>query len=289
MGTSVYLMIAVAALVVLYVLSRMLSKPMSPEQFKAAVRSRIERKHPDVKIESELDFGFGCDASGHHVDIFLDNCYAMYLRNPGRFNALADDHVANMVETRLVEDVGWDEAKRRVFPSLKHKEYFEAIQQADEGAGLLESMVTFDYEGNLKTVIVLDFDRVMRSVGKRDLERWRVSGDEVMRCALSNLASRTAPLWEPVCDASKKSGLFKFTSCDGYDASRMLLPDFCERVSQALGADKIVVAIPIRDALLAVSAGYVKATEQLRQMAQEIYAKGDHSVSPDVFFFPKEA
>ena len=287
MGLSLYLVIAVAGLLVLYALNRMLFRPVSPEQFKAAFRSRIEKKHPEWKIESELDFGFKCTAHGNELHFMLGNCYAMYLRHRASLGAIIDAYLRNMMQMQLFEDVGWDEAKYRVFPSLRSRDYLAVVEQVHEAVEAMDSAVVFDYKGDLVTILVLDFEEMMRCLSGDDLELWQVSRDEVMQCALKNLASKTAPLWPAACKDARKSGLFQFATCDGYDASRILLPDFCQRVSEALGTDRIAVAVPIRDALLAVSAEYVKPTLQLKQMAQEIYASGDHLVSPDLFFFPR--
>ena len=269
-------------------LGKLLGKPMTREQFKETVRSRITGKYPDIEIKAEYEFGFECEVHGQSIDLFLDSAYADYTRHPKNLNAIVDHPLQAMLQEQINEFVPWDEAKHRIFPSLKPKAYFDAIRKMQDGNALVEGMVTFDWQKGLKMVMVLDFERSMRFVRQEELEGWGIQPEQLREQAMKNLASKTGPLWEPALNQARKSKVFKFSAADGYDASRILLPDLYERVSRVLNAQKIIAIIPMRDLLMAFPDGSEQAAREIQSEAEKHYARGAHSVSPDVFIFTSE-
>ncbi len=68
--------------------------------------------------------------------------------------------------------------------------------------------------------LMLDDAEMMRGVDHEQLAAWGVAEDEAMRVALDNLRARTDPQFE-----QQQAGLWVSGWRDGYDASRILLPD----------------------------------------------------------------
>ena len=260
---------------------------MSKEEFKETVRARITANYPDIKIKSDLDFGFECEVYGASIDIFLDSAYADYTRQPKNLYGIIDHPLQAMFQERINEFVPWDEAKHRIYPSLKPKEYFDAIRKMQEGDALAESMVAFDWQKGLKMVMVLDFERSMRFVREEELEKWEIEPEQLREQAANNLAAKTGPLWEPALDEARQKRVFRFKAFDGYDAARILLPGLYDRVSRAFESHKIVVIIPMRDLLMVFPYESEEANRKIKEEAEKQYAQGAHSVSPDLFIFTK--
>lgn len=266
-------------------LGKLFGKRMTREQFMEAVRSRITSKYPDVKIKADLEFGFECEVLGQSIDLFLDSAYADYLRRPKNMNDIVDHPLQAMLQEQINEFVPWDEAKHRIFPSIKPKEYFDAIRKMPQGDSLVEGMIAFDWQKGLKIVMVLDFERSMRFVRTEEIERWEVEPEQLREQAMKNLASKTGPLWEGVLNQARKSKVFKFAEMDGYDASRILLPDLYERVSRALDSTKIVAILPTRDLLAAVPYESEEANKEIKAEAEKQFARGNQPISREIFVF----
>ena len=269
-------------------LGKLFGKPLTKEQFKEVVRARIAAGFPDITIKSDQNFGFECEVYGQSIDLFLDSAFADYLRNPKNLNAIIDHPLQAMLQERINEFIPWDEAKHRIYPSLKPKEYFDSIRKMQDGDALVESMMIFDWQKGLKMVMVLDFERSMRFVRTEELEKWEIEPEQLREQAMKNLAAKTGPLWEAALNEARKSKTFRFKAFDGYDASRILLPDLYERVSRALNSEKIVVIAPMRDLLMAFPYENEEKAKEIKEETERQYARGDHSVSPDIFVFTKE-
>lgn len=264
-------------------LGKLLGKPMTREQFKETVRSRIIAKFPDIKIKADHEFGFECEVYGQSIDLFLDSAYSEYARHPKNLDAIIDHPLQAMLQKQINEFVPWDEAKHRIFPSLKPKAYFDAIRKMQEGDALVEGMIAFDWKNGIRIAMVLDFERSMRFVRKEELEQWGVEPEELREQALKNLASKTGPLWEPALNEARKSKIFRFAAFDGYDASRILLPDLYDRVSRVLESEKIVVIVPMRDLLMAFPYENEESNRKIKEETQRQFARGVQSVSPEIF------
>lgn len=279
----VYAVVIVVVLIAVGAWIRTRKRVLPPEQFVQAVRAIIAARHPDVKVKSELDFGLECEVGGKISSLFLDNMYAQYRQAPGMLAQIVAQYL--LVARPVADGAGeicWDEAKGRVLPLIKPDEYFHAIPDAD----VRENLVTFDAANGLRVVIVLDSEQTMRSVKKDELQGWGISMDQIRETALKNLATLTAPLWpEAVANAGQR-GSFEFMTNDGYDASRIMLPDLYERVSRSLGCSRIIVTIPTRDILVAFDAD--KTTkERVAAFAVKVFGEGHHSVTADLFYMPK--
>src|SRR5205814_8185313 len=79
---------------------------------------------------------------------------------------------------------------------------------------------------------------------------WNMDVDQLHETALGNLISRSESMAATAAqDEDGKINLIIFQTCDGYDASRILLPTLHERLSEHLGSP-FAAGIPNRDILL---------------------------------------
>lgn len=94
---------------------------------------------------------------------------------------------------------------------------------------------------------VLDQDSTYQYVLVDDLARWKVTLDEVRARALENLDRASAGLSPEVADGAET--VLVFSTHDGYDAARLLLPSVRAAAAAALGSP-FHAAIPTRDTLV---------------------------------------
>ncbi|MGB9587852.1 MAG: DUF1444 family protein [Armatimonadota bacterium] len=288
MGIFVSLVLICIAYLLLVYVRRRYVKTMTRAEFAAEVRSFIEQRCPGVRILSDDDFVLKCEIYGAEVGTYLDSSYLQYLEHPRSLGKIIHEFVSTLTQMRLEKPIEWDEARRRIFPMLRPAER-SGLSAAYEREQETKEIILYDFKEDLQILLVVEFAGSRRAITNNDLETWAISRDEAFCWAMNNLASKTGPLWESAADEARRTGLFMFATNDGYDATRIVLPDFYERASRALNCDTIAVGIPIRDLLLAVSTRQAKTTERLKKIVGQIVAKSRNPISSELFFFSQQA
>ncbi len=281
---TIIIIAVLAILAVVYILATR-KRVMSPEQFAEAVKQRIASNHPNITIKSTDGFNWVLEIENEERQWFLDNTYARYRQEPDDFDPLVDYMLDSISEMEDPVDISWEEAKPRLLPSLKSDQYFIDNLKLPGGAEMIEKLVSFDYVKDLKITIAIDSEMSMSFVNKQQLESWGVSKEDLLNTAIENLSKLTAQHWAEATRMAQENGLFAFMTHDGYDASRILLPDFHERASRALGCERILVGIPNRDFIAAIpenAPGKEKFCKQVRQDSEHY----DHAVTSEIIALP---
>lgn len=136
---------------------------------------------------------------------------------------------------------------------------------------------------------MIDSERTMRGVSQRDLKRWGVSKDQLFDQSVTNLSKLTAPYWAEATRDASQTKLFSLDAQDGYDASRILLPDYYERASRALGCERIAIAVPTRDCLIAFDAGDTALLAKFSRVIARDYEQCPYPISPKLLLLPEDA
>lgn len=248
--------VVIGILVVAALIYKLLTRQriMSPEQFAKAVLKRINEAHPGVSVKETDGFSWIIETEDEPKQVFLDNTYARYCQLPDHFNEIVDNMINAFSSMQDTTDINWEDAKPNLFPSLKTLQYIECTRQLPGGAAAIDNLVMCDWKYNLKILIALDCGMTMSFVNLDQMNKWGVSKDELLQISVDNLSKLTAQHWVEATRLAQENGLFAFAVNDGYDASRILLPDFYERASRTLGSDRLLVGIPNRDMLVAISA-----------------------------------
>jgi hypothetical protein len=74
----------------------------------------------------------------------------------------------------------------------------------------------------------------------------------------------------------------------GYDAARVLLPDFHEHASKAVGSNTVAVIIPSRDKLTVFPIDEGESLDAIEKVARDACAQGPYSLTPEVLVFPDD-
>jgi hypothetical protein len=186
----------------------------------------------------------------------------------------------------------WSAAKGRVFPLLR------AADTEGIDAAALPDLSLADSPANtlpiarpgplgLTVVYGLAAEGFAVLVNPEHMLTWGISGDELDAAAVANLAawSSEAEWVEERTDARR---LLSSSTCDGYDASRILLEDVRARIG-ALAVDapagtRVLVGLPDRDLL--VAAPLVPGDEEFGalfgEFVAEQYAGGSMPIAEQV-------
>ncbi len=97
--------------------------------------------------------------------------------------------------------------------------------------------VTQPLVGGLVVAYGIDNDRTISHVTKKRLDKWNVEIDDLHETAMGNLTKKSqAVAAHAAQDDDGRMELILFQTMDGYDASRVLLPDLHDRLREHLGS-----------------------------------------------------
>ena len=260
-------------------------------KFMDSVKSLIAQKYPELELRHELAFGWAVKCEDFEGVMSLDSMYTIYRADPNRLDELVDQRVDGMRELQREMDPDWDNASGRLLPSLKPQDYLDTVcSKMNGGEDYVSKLVVSDLENSVRVLIALDSKNALSFVTADDLQKWGITEEEAIRTAVGNLSVKTTEdMWAAAEKTAVESGVFMMSTGDCYDASRILLPEFYQHASKAVGAERIAVAIPDRDTVIAVPEGIPHLLDALREIAASQYKQAPYPISVDIFTLPKES
>ncbi|MBM3846629.1 MAG: hypothetical protein FJ405_10150 [Verrucomicrobia bacterium] len=183
-------------------------------------------------------------------------------------------HVAAVLDslTKLeLDELDWPQVRDKVRIQLTSESILSSAPLAHVPLG-----------GGLVKLAVVDSDVAFRYISAEDLIRWRINWDELEITACSNLneacQGRTQVSYVPGPDR-----LIAVQTLDGFDAARILIPDFRAFVASKLGSP-FLFGVPNRDFLICWShdnsESFLKLT---RGRLQQDHKSQPYPISPEVF------
>jgi hypothetical protein len=243
---------------------------VSREDFPQRVIEIVRARFPLVKIEEGGDEGgFALTVNGSIAP--LENLYRVAMLRP--------DEVQHHVERWAVELLragegapdavaGFEEVRERILPMV--------LPTNVEGAyaGVVQEPLV---EG-LIIAFAIDHDRTISYLSKARFEEWNVSMETLRETAMNNLMARSEQIAAHAAqDESGQVNLILFQTMDGYDASRVLLPNLHDRLREHLGSP-FVAGLPNRDILLCFR-DEAQTADRLQRQIQEDYKRMPHQIT----------
>lgn len=150
----------------------------------------------------------------------------------------------------------YESAKTDLRPRLWNRASIEMLRFQ----GSTPDLVAIPVGGHILASVVYDWPETVQSITPSQLETWGVTPCQALEDAIVNLSEATEGF------AAIGDNLCTFISGDSYDASRMLLPDWLERME--LKGRKVAIA-PNRDAVLFTGEDDEQGLAMMAGMAQE--------------------
>jgi hypothetical protein len=214
----------------------------------------------------------------NRVDVALDGAYAEYLAVPGRKDEIVvglTDDAKRRLEAGIGE-VSLEEAGKDLMPLLQ--------AQFDLRGYGFEPAAT-KVPGNLSLVFVVDGDDSYTVVRPEAVERWGTTVEELEERALQNLLRQTTEEAPLLCEPSGHQELCGWSTSDGYDATRMVVPGLRRQIVREYDGPA-VYAVPSNQVFVALPLEVVERgeTEKLLrvQLARDFQASDD-PVSSELF------
>lgn len=237
------------------------------EQFVNEVLNIVGEKFPLVKI-ARADQPFSMRVNGHVAS--LESLYRMSVLRPKSTRRHVERWIVELL--RAAEgtpdlDGTFEELRPRILPMV-------VPESADPNPlSVMQPLV----EG-LAVAYGIDNDRTISHVTQKRVRRWGVSIDDLHKAALENLTLRSQAINAHAAqDDQGTIELILFQTMDGYDASRLLLPDLHGKLREHLGSP-FAAGIPNRDILLCFR-NEEATVQRLRPQIQKDYEQMPHQVS----------
>lgn len=248
-----------------------------PSSFKEVVLSEL--KQADLESEPGYDMKVRAFQGPNRVELPIGDAYDEYEADPDRRDEIVAGVVAE-AQRRLDEgiaDVSYEEAKGDLMPLL---------QPAFAVRGWDFEPAATDAPGNLSVVYVVDTGDSRTVVRPEDVERWGVPLEEVNEVALDNLERQTDDEEPLLCEPSGNWELCGWSTSDGYDATRMVVPGLRRQIVQEYDGAQAVYAVPMDNVFVALPRQAIEqgnSEELLRTKVARDFQTSDNPVSPELF------
>ncbi|WP_029214418.1 DUF1444 family protein [Kallotenue papyrolyticum] len=236
---------------------------LSPYEFTQAA-AHLLATQGEVEIVDLGELTLELRVSGRDVAAELHNFYALYRHAPEQLPAIWDALRAAVLE--LPPDRSEDDPEtllERVMPMLKPLALLQAVRERR-----LPLLAYRPLVGQLMLAYVIDEGRSVAYINEDHLRTWRVDEALLHRRALANLRRRP---WRPQPGrlGSGAQSLLIFNSGDGYDATRVILPELFSEFAASIPG-RLVLGVPNRDFLIAFSDADPEIVERIRaQIARD--------------------
>lgn len=228
-----------------------------------AVIDRVRRRFPLVKIGRARQ-PFSVRVNGHVAS--LENLYRISRLKPGDLQHQIERWAVELLRASegspdreaTLDEIG-DRLLPMILPAEGKTEDGDRIEPLDMGGmgprklgstSHTDSLVTQPLVAGLRIGYVIDGDRTIAYVPWEAMQRWNVDVERLHERAMANLLSRSETMNAHAAqDEAGEINLILFQSLDGFDASRLLLPNLHDRLREHLGSP-FVAAVPNRDILL---------------------------------------
>jgi uncharacterized protein YtpQ (UPF0354 family) len=235
-----------------------------------------------TKADVEAEGGYGLvvhvRAEPNQVDLRLQQPFQQYRRDPERREEIVSGLVQE-AKRRLEDGIGgvsFAEARGSLMPLVKPR---FAIRTWDQEPAQTRTV------GGLAVVYAVDRENDFTIVTAADVERWGQPLADLHELAFDNLLRQTNQDQKLLCEPSDGEELCGWASGDGYDATRMLVPELRRQIERVYDGPA-VYAVPMEHVFVALSFEVAtrRGTEKaLRTRVEQQFQTSENPVSPELF------
>jgi len=248
--------------------------------FKEVVTAELKKGD----LEAEPAFGQVMEVSvtdgPNRVEVPLDEPFADYEADPSRREEIVAGIVA---ETQRRLDEGIDQAS---FADVK-SDLMPVLKPRFELRTFPEKPAATPFPADLAVVYGVDREHDFTVVTPADIRRWGTSLDEIHEISLDNLLKQTNSDEKLLCEPSQGSELCGWASGDGYDATRMIVPELRRQIERVYEGDPALYAVPAENIFvalpLALAARPNTETALRTKVRQDFTMAEERPVSPELF------
>lgn len=223
-------------------LFRNLFRPSSKDKFAKQVLRRLQSAGAEgLRYDAEA---FALLGPGDR-QFFLSNSYAEFNRLDKSDRQAFFDRLARTWSTmQMAIPDDFEDVRSDLLPAVRSRTYFEVDMQRIAGDGEPPDIPYEVIADSLCAGLVYDLPTSMATINQEQLDKWGVTFYEAMEVAKQNLRETTKSF-------AQIGSLYSMVNGDAYDASRLVLHDWLEKLD--LDGDPIAM-VPNRETLLTTGA-----------------------------------
>jgi uncharacterized protein YtpQ (UPF0354 family) len=249
-----------------------------PSSFTEIVRAELVRAGFDV--EPGTDLKLTAEQGPNSVELDLQEAFDRVEDDPDSRDEIVDEVVADTQERfeTGIGELGFEDARENLMPLLK-----AGFQIGRFGFDAAET----EQPADLATVYAVDSDDAFTIVTPEDVERWGTTVEEIDEIALDNLTQQTNEDEPLLCEPSGGQQLCGWASGDGYDATRMIVPELRRQIRAEYGNDEpVAYAVPEEHVYVALPLNTLRRAgieRPFRLKLQRDFQQSEDPLSPEIF------
>jgi hypothetical protein len=240
---------------------------LTREKFIEQVLRCVHEKFPLAKIARGRE-PFSMLVNGHLAS--LENVYRMAVLQPEETRHHIERWAVELIraaEGSPDRNGSFDELRDRILPMI-----------IVDGEQDRRTMVAQPLINGLAVAYAIDSDRTIAYIPEPQFAEWKIDRDTLHETAIENLVKRSESMSAHAAqDEEGNINLILFQTMDGYDASRVLLPNLHEKLREHLGSP-FCAAIPNRDILLCFR-NDEETVDRLRTQIEADHRRMPHGVT----------
>jgi uncharacterized protein YtpQ (UPF0354 family) len=245
---------------------------LSPDEFTQAAAQQLAAA-PEVEILGVDELRLELRVRGRSVTTELHNFYTLYRQAPSELAAVwaaLSDGLLTLAPDRSEDDPAV--LLDRVFPMLKPLTLLNTVREQN-----LPLLAYRPFVGELMIAYVIDEGQSVAFVNEQHLAHWKIRESQLHRRALANLRDKD---WQPSPGilGTGASGLLIFSTRDGFDATRVVLPELFAPFAAAVPGN-VIIGTPNRDFLIAFSDADAEIFSRVRMQIEVDARTQPHALS----------
>jgi uncharacterized protein YtpQ (UPF0354 family) len=250
---------------------------LEAEAFGALVEARL-RATDDIEVTGRERLTLRVRIGQSELSVSVQNFYSVYAEHPEELETV----VTTLLRSLRAYDAArtttaYQDLRERVYPMLKPITILLTIRERN-----LPMIVYRPFLADLIIAYVIEEPTSVAYISEQHLERWGVQEHDLHEQAMANLRQRTAERGSHTVAGSDQQRLVILNAQDGFDATRLLLPD----VIKGLAGDMpgtIVIGIPNRDFLIIFSDSDRTILTAVAHQIQRESAERAHGLTDQLF------
>ncbi len=220
---------------------------LEPDEFAATIEARL-RAEDGIEVRGREGLTLRLHIGQTDLAINVQNFYNAYARHPDQLEAVTATLIESLRNYDTARTISsFDELRGRVYPMLKPIRLLVTIRERN-----LPMIVYRPFLADLIITYVIEEPSSVAYISEQHLERWGLAEHELHEQAIANLRRRTLERGEQTVTGEGAQRLVIFSAQDGFDATRLLLPDLIEPWAAQMPGSA-VIGIPNRDFLIIFS------------------------------------
>jgi hypothetical protein len=250
---------------------------LDPEGFAALIEARL-RAEDGVEVRGREGLTLHLQIGHSDLAVSIHNFYNVYIKHPGELAAVTDTLLRSVRNYDVARTItSFDDLRERVYPMLKPISLLLKVRERS-----LPMLVYRPFLADLVIAYVIEEPSSLAYISEQHLERWGLAEHKLHEQAMANLRRRTAERGEHMVTGEGAQRLVIFKAQDGFDATRLLLPDLIE-AWRAQIPGHLVIGIPNRDFLIIFSDVEETILTAVAHQIQREAAERPHGLTDQLF------